>query len=140
MTSQSRELSKSFAGKTHGLSERCDEKEILCHKEWVDFLGKVGYTIEAMKKDIHPQNYRPVLFIDNSNNAEFIISSTVVTTETAKAKDKKEYPVYRLEISSASHPFYTGNEKILDTAGRAEKFRARVATAKAKKAKKVTKK
>ena len=89
-----------------------------------------------MKKDIHPENYRPVLFIDNSNGAEFIISSTVHTTETAKSKtDKKEYPVYRLEISSSSHPFYTGNEKTLDTAGRAEKFRARVAKAKGTKAK-----
>jgi large subunit ribosomal protein L31 len=89
-----------------------------------------------MKKDIHPQNYRPVLFIDNSNKTEFIISSTVHTKETAKAKiDGKEYPVFGLEISSTSHPFYTGNEKTLDTAGRAEKFRARVATAKAKKTK-----
>lgn len=86
-----------------------------------------------MKKDIHPKNYRPVLFIDNSNNEQFVLSSTVATTETAKAKDGKEYPVFRLEISSTSHPFYTGNEKSLDTAGRAEKFRARVATAKAKK-------
>ncbi len=84
-----------------------------------------------MKKDIHPQNYRPVLFIDNSNGAEFIISSTVNSNEKTKAKaDGKEYPVYRVEISSASHPFYTGNEKSLDTAGRAEKFRARVAKAK----------
>ncbi len=84
-----------------------------------------------MKKEIHPQNYRPVLFIDNSNGAEFIISSTVNSNEKAKAKaDGKEYPVYRVEISSASHPFYTGNEKSLDTAGRAEKFRARVAKAK----------
>ena len=90
-----------------------------------------------MKKDIHPQNYRPVLFIDNSNGAEFIISSAVETEETGKAKaDKKDYPVYRLEISSASHPFYTGNEKILDTAGRVEKFKARqaAATKKTKKA------
>lgn len=86
-----------------------------------------------MKKDIHPQNYRPVLFIDNSNGAEFIISSTVNTQDKGKAKDGKEYPVYRLEVSSASHPFYTGNEKSLDTAGRAEKFRARVAVAKSKK-------
>ncbi len=92
-----------------------------------------------MKKEIHPQNYRPVLFIDNSNDAEFIISSTVNSSETAKAKDGKEYPVYRLEISSASHPFYTGNEKILDTAGRVEKFKARQATAKASKAKKSAK-
>ena len=84
----------------------------------------------SMKKDIHPQNYRQVLFIDNSNGSEFIISSTVNTDTTAKAKsDKKEYPSYHIEISSASHPFYTGNEKILDTAGRVEKFKARQAKA-----------
>ena len=85
-----------------------------------------------MKKDLHPQNYRPVLFIDNSNKAEFIISSTVSTEEEGKAKDGKVYPVYHVEISSASHPFYTGNEKILDTAGRVEKFKAKQAKAKAK--------
>jgi large subunit ribosomal protein L31 len=84
------------------------------------YSGKVQE--QKMKKDIHPKNYRPVLFIDNSNNAEFIISSTVNTSETGKAKDGKEYPVYRLEISSASHPFYTGNEKTLDTAKRIKKF------------------
>jgi len=78
-----------------------------------------------MKKDIHPQNYRPVLFIDNSNKIEFVIPSTVATNEKGKAKDGKEYPVYHLEISSASHPFYTGNEKTLDAAGRVEKFRAK---------------
>ena len=78
-----------------------------------------------MKKDIHPQNYRPVLFIDNSNKVEFVIPSTVATNEKGKAKDGKEYPVYHLEISSASHPFYTGNEKTLDAAGRVEKFRAK---------------
>jgi large subunit ribosomal protein L31 len=84
-----------------------------------------------MKKDIHPANYRPVLFIDNSNGEEFIISSTVKTTETASAKsDKKEYPVFRVEISSSSHPFYTGQEKTLDTAGRVEKFKAKRAKAK----------
>ena len=78
-----------------------------------------------MKKDIHPQNYRPVLFIDNSNKIEFVIPSTVATNEKGKAKEGKEYPVYHLEISSASHPFYTGNEKTLDAAGRVEKFRAK---------------
>ena len=78
-----------------------------------------------MKKDIHPKNYRQVLFIDNSNKSEFIISSTVATNEKGKASDGKEYPVYHLEISSTSHPFYTGNEKTLDAAGRVEKFRAK---------------
>lgn len=83
-----------------------------------------------MKKDIHPKEYRPVLFVDNSNNAEFVIPSTANTKEKAKAKDGKEYPVVRLEVTGASHPFYTGNEKSLDTAGRAEKFKAKVAKAK----------
>lgn len=93
-----------------------------------------------MKKDIHPENYRPVLFIDNSDGTEFIISSTVKTTETAVSKtDKKEYPVYRLEISSATHPFYTGQEKTLDSAGRVERFKQRQAKAvsKTKKSKSV---
>jgi large subunit ribosomal protein L31 len=82
-----------------------------------------------MKKDIHPKNYRPVLFIDNSNSTEYVISSTVHSTETMKAKDGKEYPVYHLEISSSSHPFYTGTEKSLDAAGRVEKFKAKQAKA-----------
>jgi len=83
-----------------------------------------------MKKDIHPKEYRPVLFIDSSNGAEFIIPSTVVTKETAKAKaDKKEYPVFNVEISSSSHPFYTGQDKVLDSAGRVERFKQRQAKA-----------
>ena len=84
-----------------------------------------------MKKDIHPKDYRPVLFVDNTNDAEFIIPSTVVTKETAKSKtDKKDYPVFHVEISSATHPFYTGQEKTLDSAGRVEKFRQKRAKAK----------
>ena len=87
-----------------------------------------------MKKEIHPANYRPVLFIDNSSGTEFIIASTVKTEETAKAKlDKKEYPVYRVEITSATHPFYTGQEKVLDTAGRVERFKQKQAKATSKK-------
>lgn len=83
-----------------------------------------------MKKEIHPSNYRPVLFIDNSDGTEFIIPSTVVTKETGKSKlDKKEYPVFRVEISSATHPFYTGEVKILDIAGRVERFKQKRAKA-----------
>ncbi len=83
-----------------------------------------------MKHDIHPQDYRPVLFIDNASGAEFVIPSTVKTAETAKSKrDKKEYPVYRVEISSATHPIYTGQEKVLDTAGRVERFKQKQARA-----------
>ena len=84
-----------------------------------------------MKKDIHPKDYRPVLFVDNTNGAEFIIPSTVSTKESAKSKsDKKNYPVFHVEISSATHPFYTGQEKTLDSAGRVEKFRQKRAKAK----------
>lgn len=82
-----------------------------------------------MKKDIHPKNYRPVIFADNSSGAKFLISSTVETKEKAKFTDGKEYPVHYLEISSASHPFYTNQEKIVDTAGRVEKFKTRQAKA-----------
>ena len=92
-----------------------------------------------MKKDIHPKDYRKVLFIDNSNGAQFLIASTMHTKETAKAKiDGKEYPVFHVETSSASHPFYTGNEKIMDAAGRIDRFKAQQAKAKA--TKKVAKK
>jgi len=79
-----------------------------------------------VKKEIHPKNYRPVLFIDNSDGTEFIIPSTVVTKESAK----KEYPVFRVEISSATHPFYTGEIRTLDTAGRVERFKQKQSKAK----------
>ena len=74
-----------------------------------------------MKKNIHP-NYRPVVFLDHGANFSFLTRSTVATTETIKWEDGKEYPVYRVEISSASHPFFTGKMKFLDTTGRVEKF------------------
>ena len=84
-----------------------------------------------MKKGIHPKDYRPVLFIDSSSGAEFIIPSTVATEEKGKAKsDKKEYPIFRVEISSATHPFYTGEVRTLDTAGRVERFKQKRAQAK----------
>lgn len=80
-----------------------------------------------MKKEIHPKEYRPVIFVDNSNGAQFLISSTIKAKETAKWTDGKEYPVVHVEISSASHPFYTNQEKTLDSAGRVEKFKSRQA-------------
>ncbi len=89
-----------------------------------------------MKKDIHPENYRPVLFVDTSNGTEYIVSSTIPSKETAKSKsDKKEYPVVNIEISSSSHPFYTGQEKVMDSAGRVERFKQKQAQAGTKKAK-----
>lgn len=86
-----------------------------------------------MKKDIHPAEYRPVLFEDSTSGARFLIFSTVKTEKTAKGDDGKEYPLFQVEISSASHPFYTGQSKIVDTAGRVEKFKKRAAKSKPKK-------
>jgi large subunit ribosomal protein L31 len=87
-----------------------------------------------MKKDLHPKNYRLVIFEDMSNGEQFLIASTVDTKETGKYKDDgKEYPLYRVEISSASHPFYTGNEVVLDTAGRVDRFKKRQAASASKK-------
>ena len=80
-----------------------------------------------MKKDIHPKDYRLVIFADNSSGAKFLISSTIATKETMKWTDGKDYPVFHVEISSASHPFYTNQEKTIDTAGRVEKFKSRQA-------------
>jgi large subunit ribosomal protein L31 len=74
-----------------------------------------------MKKGIHP-TYRPVVFQDAAGNFSFLTSSTVKTTETIKWTDGQEYPLVKVEISSASHPFFTGKMKFLDTTGRVEKF------------------
>ena len=82
-----------------------------------------------MKKDIHPTNYRQVIFVDNTSGEQFLLWSTVATDETG-TYDGKEYPMHRIEISSASHPFYTGVKTTIDTAGRVEKFKARQQAAK----------
>lgn len=74
-----------------------------------------------MKKGIHP-TYRPVVFQDAAANFSFLTRSCVETDETIKWTDGQEYPLYKLEISSASHPFFTGKMKLLDTTGRVQKF------------------
>lgn len=78
----------------------------------------------TMKKDIHP-NYRPVVFYDTSSEYKFLTQSTIETSETIVWEDGQEYPLYKIEVSSNSHPFYTGKKMILDTAGRVEKFNRR---------------
>ncbi|MCE7073796.1 MULTISPECIES: type B 50S ribosomal protein L31 [Dyadobacter] len=77
-----------------------------------------------MKKDIHP-NYRDVVFWDLSSDFKFITRSTIETTENITWEDGKSYPVYKVEVSSQSHPFYTGKNVLVDTAGRVDKFRKR---------------
>ena len=75
-----------------------------------------------MKPGIHPE-YKEVVFVDVSNNFSFKTRSTIATRETIIWEDGKEYPLSKIETSSESHPFYTGTQKIMDTAGRVEKFK-----------------
>ena len=77
-----------------------------------------------MKKEIHPEDYRPVVFKDMSNEEIFISRSTVNARETIEI-DGVTYPLVKLEITSSSHPFYTGKQKLVDTAGRVDKFMSR---------------
>ena len=77
-----------------------------------------------MRKDIHPE-YREVLFHDKSVDVYFLVPSTLKTDETKEWEDGKTYPYCVLDISSASHPFYTGKQKLVDTGGRVDKFRKR---------------
>ncbi len=79
-----------------------------------------------MKKDIHPSGYRQVVFEDQASGALFLIGSTIETTGTTTFEGK-EYPKVRVEISSKSHPFYTGEDRTLDKAGRVERFKQRAA-------------
>lgn len=79
-----------------------------------------------MKKNIHPEGYRSVVFEDLASGAKFLIGSTIATTETAKFEGK-EYPKTIVEISSKSHPFYTGEDRMLDKTGRVERFKQRAA-------------
>ena len=75
-----------------------------------------------MKKDVHPENYRPVVFRDVSCDYEFITKSCAPSKDTTKWTDGNEYPLIKMEISSQSHPFFTGKMKFVDTAGRIDKF------------------
>ena len=79
-----------------------------------------------MKADIHP-NYKEVVFQDLSSDFAFLTRSTLSSKETVKWEDGKEYPLVKIDISSASHPFYTGKQKVRDTGGRVDRFRKRYA-------------
>jgi len=76
-----------------------------------------------MRKDIHPDNYRFCVFKDMSTNFSILTKSCIETDDTIKWEDGNEYPLVKMEISSDSHPFYTGKAKLIDTAGRIDKFK-----------------
>jgi large subunit ribosomal protein L31 len=80
-----------------------------------------------MKKGIHPEGYRFVVFKDMSNGVSFLSRSTAASKETIKWEDGNDYPVIKLEISSTSHPFFTGKNMLVDTAGRIDKFKKKYA-------------
>jgi large subunit ribosomal protein L31 len=84
-----------------------------------------------MKTNLHPTNYRPVVFEDLNNGFRFITRSTAETEETTKWEDGNEYPLIKVHITSASHPFFTGEERVLDIEGRVDKFKARAAAGEA---------
>lgn len=80
-----------------------------------------------MKKEIHPDNYRVVVFKDMSNDFMFLSRSCATTSDTVKWEDGNEYPLVKLDISYKSHPFYTGKMQFVDTAGRIDKFKNKYA-------------
>ncbi len=96
--------------------------------------SKTDTIIQIMKSNLHPTDYRPVVFSDDVAGFAFLTQSTAQTTETIKWEDGNEYPLVKMHISSASHPFFTGEEKIIDTEGRVDRFKNRAAAADARKA------
>lgn len=91
------------------------------------------YTSNSMKSDLHPTNYRLVVFEDLNNGTRILTRSTVASEETTKWEDDNEYPLVKVHITSTSHPFFTGEERILDIEGRVDKFKARAAAGQAAK-------
>jgi large subunit ribosomal protein L31 len=116
------------------------------------YLSKKLYTLQTidrevtdvytnksiMKKSLHPDNYRLVVFEDLNNGFKFLTRSTAATEETTKWEDGREYPLVKVHVTSASHPFFTGEERILDIEGRVDKFKARAAAGAAAKTKRAS--
>ncbi len=101
---------------------------------WFTFDIWSGIICRIMsKKELHPKEYRFVVFSDDAAKFSFLTKSTAKSDETIKWTDGKEYPLIKVQISSASHPFFTGEEKIIDTEGRVDRFKARAKKAAAMK-------
>ena len=94
---------------------------------------KTDTIIRIMKTKLHPTEYRPVVFSDEVAGFAFLTQSTAQTNETIKWEDGNEYPLVKVHISSASHPFFTGEEKIIDTEGRVDRYKAKFAAGEARK-------
>lgn len=103
------------------------------HPLSLTFASKRDKMVQIMKSSIHPTDYRPVVFSDDVAGFAFLTQSTAQTNDTIKWEDGNEYPLVKVHISSASHPFFTGEEKIIDTEGRVDRFKAKFAAAEARK-------
>jgi len=106
------------------LLETCAKKEIQAKIRLFSQCDTASAEPKTMKADIHPE-YKPVVFQDVSSNFAILTRSTMTSKDKIKWEDGQEYPVVKIEISSASHPFYTGKHKIVDSGGRVDKFRKR---------------
>jgi large subunit ribosomal protein L31 len=102
-----------------------DQEDHLAMKTLFPFFAPSNF--KTMKKDIHPNNYRFVVFKDMSNGHTFLTRSTAGSKETITWEDGKEYPLLKLEISNTSHPYYTGKMQFIDSAGRIDKFNKKYA-------------
>jgi len=111
------------------------EASTLAKAAWYPLTNplKTDTIVQIMKSNLHPTDYRPVVFSDEVAGFAFLTQSTAQTTETIKWEDGNEYPLVKVHISSASHPFFTGEEKIIDTEGRVDRFKNRFAAAEARK-------
>ena len=94
------------------------------------YLQALKLKTLIMKKGIHPENYRLVVFKDMSNDYSFLSKSCANSKDTVKWEDGNEYPLIKLEISHKSHPFFTGKQQLIDTAGRIDKFKSRYSSQK----------
>ncbi len=112
----------------HNIIKACDLYKVNQPLTYWRRTSKITWT---MKKDLHPKNYRAVVFKDLNNDFAFLTRSTVATEETIKWEDGQEYPLVKVHITSASHPFFTGEERVLDIEGRVDKFKARAKAAEA---------
>lgn len=98
---------------------------------WKNREYLIKWWLIMSKQELHPKDYRFVVFADDAANFSFLTKSTAKSEETIKWTDGNEYPLVKVQISSASHPFFTGEEKIIDTEGRVDRFKARAMKAEA---------
>lgn len=142
-------MANQLSNNTGALHQRAAPFYFFLYRYPLTMQQKTDTITQVMKSSIHPTDYRPVVFSDEAAGFAFLTQSTIKTEDTIKWEDGSTYPLVKVPVSSKSHPFFTGEEKIIDTEGRVDRFKARFAAAeerkqalanKAKKASTTTKK